>query len=187
MVARLQLFRIGEHHDASRFGQQRANGRIAVGTLGLHDQRFARNIGNHQLQRPATPPAIELTMHPVPMFGRWSTVFSGNQPVASAVVVVCCNEIDIGPRAVDRNRPTCRVSMSIKRPRYTVLPAPLAPMTAINCGCLFDDSELWASDIGAEQLRQRAAEQQFSWSHTKQAIGAACSASKYVSSGICAR
>ena len=74
--------------------------------------------------------------------------------------------------------------MSISRPRYVVLPAPLAPMTAISCGRRFDDSVLCASDIGAEQFRQRAAETQFSWSHTRQAIGAACSASRYVSSGI---
>src|SRR3954466_7194489 len=60
-------------------------------------------------------------------------------------------------------------------------------MTAISCGCRFDDSVLCASDIGAEQFRQRAAETQFSWSHTRHAIGAACSASRYVSNGICAR
>jgi hypothetical protein len=57
-------------------------------------------------------------------------------------------------------------------------------MIAIMWGRFFTECKLCASDIGAWQLRQREAEQQFSWSHTRHAMGAACSASKYVSSGI---
>ena len=59
--------------------------------------------------------------------------------MASAVVVACCSEIDIGPRAVERRRLTWRVSMSMSMPKYTVFPAPLAPMTAMRCGFFFTD------------------------------------------------